>query len=328
MERKTAFVTYSWDSTEHQQWVLNLTNDLRKNGVDATMDLFQTQSGTVNLNQMMITNIRDRDYVIIVLTEGYAERSDNFKGGVGFETLLSLPILLENPDKIILVMKHKVNFNDAFPFHLKGYYAINFSNELNYAKSLKELIHKIFGAPLYEMEPLGEVPDLKPLGSKSPISNSTPTIDFSDIEIPNLKRITDRDKEVFIVDSYNHINRVFEELFNSIKLTNPNFEYTNERITNTQNHFTLYIDGNRVTGVKMWISDSWGQKSINLSYGSIGWGFENDNSYNESIVSEVGQDKTLNLKMTMNVYGNNRDASTPDEIVKEIWKNNLSHHIR
>lgn len=326
MEHKTAFVTYSWDSEEHQQWILKLTNDLRKNGVDATFDLFLTQTGTVNLNQMMITNVRDRDFVIIVLTEGYAERSDEFKGGVGFETLLTLPTLLENPDKIIFLMKHKGNFNDAFPFHLKGYYAINFSNDSNYEESLKELIHKIYGTPLYEMEPLGEVPELKPIRREPP--TTTPlTIDFSDIEVPNLKRITDKDKETFIENSYVEINRVFDEFFNKIKLTNPNFEYSNDKLSNTKSNFSIYVDGKRVTGVKMWISNRWGQKSINLSYGSSGLGFENDNSYNESIVSEIGQDKTLKLKMTMNVFGNNRDTSTPTEIVKEVWKNNLSHYI-
>jgi hypothetical protein len=327
MERKTAFVTYSWDSKEHQQWVLNLTNDLRKNGVDATFDLFLTQAGTVNLNQMMITNIRDRDYIIIVLTEGYAERADNFKGGVGFETLLSLPILIENPNKVIFVMKHNGNFNDAFPFHLKGYYAINFSNEHQYEKSLKELLHKIYDTPLYEMEPLGNVPNLMPIGSEVSTSTTSPTIDFSDIAMPNLKRITDKDKEIHIVDSFKEINRVFVELFNTIKLTNPNFEFTNETISNTKNIFTLYVDGNMVTGIKIWVNNSWGQKSINLSYGGSSWSFENDNSYNESIVSEAAQNNTLKLKMLMNVFGN-KDASTPAEIVKEIWKNNLSHHIR
>lgn len=324
MEYKTAFVTYSWDSEEHQQWVLKLTNDLRKNGVDATFDLFQTQAGTVNLNQMMITNIRDRDYVIIVLTEGYAERSNDFKGGVGFETLLAIPILLENPDKLIFVMKHKGNFTDVFPFHLKGFYAINFSDEQSYEKSLKELMHKIYGAPLYEMEPLGEVPELKPVGIAAP---NSPSIDFSDISIPNLKRITDKDKEIFILNSYKEINSGFAELFNSIKLKNPNFDYSFEKISNNKHIFTLFVDGNSVTGLKVWVNDSWGQKTINLSYGSRGWSFENDNSYNESIIPEVGQDKKLILKMTMSGFGNS-DASTPVEIVKEIWKNTLSHHIR
>jgi hypothetical protein len=324
MERRTAFVTYSWDSEEHQQWVLNLTNDLRKNGVDATIDLFLTQTGTVNLNQMMITNIRDRDFVIIVLTKGYAERSDNFKGGVGFETILSLPILIENPNKIIFVIKYDGEFKDAFPFHLNGYYAINFSKEIHYDKSFKELIHKIYNKPLYEMEPLGNVPELSPIRGASP---PPPKIDISDIEIPNLNTITDKDKDAFIVNSYKKINQVFNELFNSIKLKNPNFDYNSEVLSNTKNTITLYINGKSVTGVKMWINNNWGQKSINLSYGNNGWGYDNDNSYNESINCRIGEDNTLELRMTMNAIGN-REASTPTEIVKQVWKNNLSHHFR
>ena len=67
---------------------MDLANALRKNGVEANIDRFLTQTSTVNLNTMMITNMKKNDFVIVVLTETFAEKADDFKGGVGFETIL------------------------------------------------------------------------------------------------------------------------------------------------------------------------------------------------------------------------------------------------
>jgi hypothetical protein len=149
MEHKSAFISYGWDSEEHKQLVMDFANLLRRNGVNATIDRFITQSNTTNLNAMMIKNMRNNDFIIVVLTEKFAEKADNFQGGVGFETLLSLPILQENPDKLIFVLRHKSNFRNAFPFHLQGYYAINFSDDRNFDESFEELLHRIQDVPLY-----------------------------------------------------------------------------------------------------------------------------------------------------------------------------------
>ncbi|MCG1012151.1 TIR domain-containing protein [Tepidanaerobacter sp. GT38] len=56
-EYPTVFISYSWDSEEHENWVAFLAAKLRENGVDATIDKFETQSKTVNLNRMMIEKI-------------------------------------------------------------------------------------------------------------------------------------------------------------------------------------------------------------------------------------------------------------------------------
>lgn len=92
----TVFVSYSWDDINHQQWVMGLTNELRKQGIDATMDIFETQLQTINLNAMMVSKIKDSDYIVVVLTENYAQKADEMKEGVGFETLLTMPYLREN----------------------------------------------------------------------------------------------------------------------------------------------------------------------------------------------------------------------------------------
>ncbi|MCM3412698.1 toll/interleukin-1 receptor domain-containing protein [Metabacillus litoralis] len=325
MEQKTAFISYSWDSEEHKQWVMDLANLLRRNRVDATIDRFITQSNTTNLNTMMVSNIKNNDFLIVVLTKKFAEKSDNLQGGVGFETMLSLPVLLENPDKLIFILRHKGSFKDAFPFHLKGYYAIDFSDVNNFNDSFQELLHRIYGVPLYEMEPLGTAPQLKPRSNKNPVSSI-----FSDIEIPNLRRITDMDKQEFLKKSYNEMIQIFEELFSAIKTANDNFDYSVEALSPTKSFFQLFIDRNARTGFKIWINKGFGSSghnSINLSYDTRQWDLASDNSYNESISCEVNENKELKLKMLMNMFGS-KNTDTPEKIVKEIWKNSLSHHIR
>ncbi len=120
-DNPTVFVSYSWDSKNHQQWVLNLTNKLRRKGVDATMDVFETQSKTVNLNHMMVSKIKNSDYIVIILTENYAQKADESHGGVGFETILTMPYLRENLSKLILVMRHQGDYTKVFPFHYRIY---------------------------------------------------------------------------------------------------------------------------------------------------------------------------------------------------------------
>ncbi|MGG0747276.1 toll/interleukin-1 receptor domain-containing protein [Priestia megaterium] len=159
---KNVFISYSWDSEQHRQWVLDLANQLRESHVNAMIDIFFTQISTVNLNTMMISNMRDSDRIIVVLTEDYALKAENLKGGVGFETILTVSEMQENIDKYIFIVRHKGDLNKAIPFHLKGYYFIDFSNDNNFEANFKQLLHKIYEVPQIEMARLGTRPNLIP----------------------------------------------------------------------------------------------------------------------------------------------------------------------
>lgn len=152
------FISYSWDSEEHKKWVQNFTNDLRDNGLMATMDLFEFQKGTQNMNKMMIENIRDTDFIILVLTKKYSEKANSFVGGVGFETILSIPLFKKNPNKFILIVREEAGYSDALPFHLDDYYAINFTKSEDYTTKFDELIHRLYKVNYWDEHPIGEVP--------------------------------------------------------------------------------------------------------------------------------------------------------------------------
>ena len=56
---------------------------------------------------MMIENISKSEYTIVVLTDRYADKSNEFEGGVGYETSLLINSMVENIGKIIPILRNK-----------------------------------------------------------------------------------------------------------------------------------------------------------------------------------------------------------------------------
>lgn len=333
MENKKVFISYSWDSKSHQQWVLNLVNQLRKNGIDADADIFETQMHSVNLPQMMVNRVRDSDFVIIVLSENYAHKANQSSGGVGFESRLILPLLMENPNKLIYIMRHEGDFEKVFPFHLKGQHAIDFSNDSEYEEKFNDLIYRIYGEPRYYKEPLGKPPVFTPRVPQRFVARDAEKIqkkdmmdvDFSDLNLPNLKRITDQEIDRFLKASYKELISLFNKLFTQINSMNQEFDFDQDEIDNYKTVFYLYINGKKVNGIKVWYGSIFGNNTINLSYGSnINM---SDNSMNETITHDIDNNNKLGLKMMINMFGE-KGVMTSEEVVKEVWRNHLSHSIK
>lgn len=70
------FISYSHDSSEHKDRVLQLSNRLRSEGVDCNIDQYET-SPSQGWSRWMIDQIDEADYVLIICTKNYERR---FKG--------------------------------------------------------------------------------------------------------------------------------------------------------------------------------------------------------------------------------------------------------
>jgi nucleotide-binding universal stress UspA family protein len=70
-----AFVSYSWETDEHRDWVRELAARLRGDGVDVTLDRWELQPGD-QLPTFMERAVRENDYVLIVCTPHYKRRSN------------------------------------------------------------------------------------------------------------------------------------------------------------------------------------------------------------------------------------------------------------
>lgn len=324
-EHPTAFVSYSWDSKKHQKWVKDLVNDLRKNyGIDATMDVFETQNRTVNLNEMMIFKFKESDYVILILTKNYAQKADNFEGGVGFETLLTIPEIKDNPDKVILAVKHSGDFSEAIPYYLRDFYVINFSDDKKYEEKLYELSCRIFDFNFQEKASLGEIPDLDKLKSKKLLNKNTSLDILDKINYDKKSNITDLDKEEFMKESYNALVDSLIIILNNIQDKDSKFYYKIQKVTEEKVIFKFYRDGKFTKGIKIWLGSlgSSSNPNINLS-NSIDP--TNDNSMNEIIRCEVNDNK-LTWKMDMNFLGNKKPENLND-LTLEIWENHIKPYI-
>jgi len=313
-EHPSVFISYSWDSEEHENWVTVLAAKLRENGVDATIDKFETQSKTVNLNRMMVEKIKNSDNILLILTENYAKKADTFQGGVGYETNLLIRYIKDNPDKIILIMRHKGDYRKAVPFYLEGFHFIDFSHDDQFDIRFNELLHRIYQVDVIDVPKVGAKPKLE---SKKIIYDRAVN-EITNI-IPNFKEITDLDKNKFMKQSYSKILSLLSDFAEQTKHKNNNFDYDKDIVHNQKTIMRFYINGMEKYAVKIWLGNLLGgaSQSIYLSYGRFS--IDSDNSFNDVIECEVTKTKDLKLKMTMNfMTGNN--ASDAYGIAVKIWK--------
>ena len=64
-----AFISYSWDNDSHKDWVLNLANELMKNGVDVFLDQYDLSLGMEMTHFMEKAVTADR--ILAILTPNY-----------------------------------------------------------------------------------------------------------------------------------------------------------------------------------------------------------------------------------------------------------------
>jgi hypothetical protein len=102
----TVFLSYSWDSELHKTWVRELAARLSADGVKPILDQWELEPGS-DLPLFMEQSIQDSDFVLIVCTPRYKERSDKRRGGVGFEEsiLTSQALFGIAPDKFVPILR-------------------------------------------------------------------------------------------------------------------------------------------------------------------------------------------------------------------------------
>jgi internalin A len=155
------FVTYCWTDEEavldeaHQNKVGKFVNQLREKwAIDATFDL---QKSETNFNKMMYQNLHGNDKVIIVLSEGYAIKADDFKGGVGTEYERVVNDIQQHPSKYIFVSFEDRSYK-KYPFGFQGNDTIVIDEELvgpNLPKEQNRLLSKLKDEPIVDIPALG-----------------------------------------------------------------------------------------------------------------------------------------------------------------------------
>jgi len=173
------FLSYSHEEPEHDEWVVSLAKLLRGNGVDAYLDKWDLTSGQ-DTTYFMESQIRDSDFVVLICTPLYAEKSIIPRGGVGYEKNIISAEMLQASDlrpKFLPILR-KGDFDNALPTYLGSKYAIDFRKTANENTALDELLRAIYKQPHPDKPALGRNPFDKDTGTAviSPPSKTEPSI--------------------------------------------------------------------------------------------------------------------------------------------------------
>lgn len=145
MSRKI-FISYSWDSEEHQQWVRKLADSLEEIfEIDVKWDGYDLDS-LIDKNLFMESGIYDSDLVLVVTTQKYKKKADERQGGVGIETFLATAnhwdeILNNKRTKFVEIRRER----NSTPRYLNGHFYLDFVNDDDFGQNFQKLLTLIRG---------------------------------------------------------------------------------------------------------------------------------------------------------------------------------------
>src|SRR6266404_5552879 len=152
------FISYSWDSNEHRDWVRQLGCDLVDNGVDVLLDQWDVVPGD-DLAAYMETSIRESDCVLLICTLAFARKANEGHGGVGYEKTIVTGELFQSTSAGKFVPILRAGEPSELPSYLRSRRFLDFRIDESYGVALEELLRHIHRTPLYERPKIGKVPN-------------------------------------------------------------------------------------------------------------------------------------------------------------------------
>lgn len=151
------FISYSWDSNEHKQWVKKLATDLQHHGVDVILDQWDARLGN-DLAFFMEQGLTESQLVVCICSDQYVEKANQQKGGVGYEKRIMSADLISESNKDFIIPIIRNNYNKTLPTFLKGLKYADFSDDARYVTVYGELLARIYNEDLKLKPTLGSNP--------------------------------------------------------------------------------------------------------------------------------------------------------------------------
>ena len=148
-------ISYAWetDDDNFMDWILQLAEDLRLNGIDAQLDRYQPHG--IDLVRFMLEGVRTSDKVLCILTPKYKEKAESGKGGASYEGGIISHEIYDNQDTIKFIpILRKGSFETATPDFIKGRKGFMCVTDEQYNKELSNIIKAIKGEPVVEVPPI------------------------------------------------------------------------------------------------------------------------------------------------------------------------------
>ncbi|MGZ4055093.1 MAG: toll/interleukin-1 receptor domain-containing protein [Bacteroidia bacterium] len=143
------FISYSWDSKEHQKWVLSLADKINAAGANTIVDRTHLKYGG-HIKTFMLKSILETDIVLIILTPNYKLKADMLQGGAGYEYNIindELFNIIKKNEKYIPLLRDG-DLTSSVTTFLKGFNCADLRDGTDYEYNLKQLITQILQTPL------------------------------------------------------------------------------------------------------------------------------------------------------------------------------------
>lgn len=162
MQGPKVFISYSWSTPDHENWVLELATKLRHSGVDAVLDKWDLKEGH-DAYAFMEKMVSDDSIskVIIISDKTYAEKSDLREGGAGTEAqIISAEIYTQqDQDKFVVAVTEIDETGEPYvPTYYKGRIFINFTSKSEFDSSFEQLVRWVLGRPIHKKPEIGRLP--------------------------------------------------------------------------------------------------------------------------------------------------------------------------
>jgi len=161
-ESPKLFISYSWSSPEHMQWVVDFASQLREDGVDVILDkwdLKEGQDANAFMEQMVSdTNIKK---VAIICDREYVEKADKRSGGVGTETQIINPEIYKKSDQtkfVAIIAEKDPEGKPYLPVYYKSRIYIDLSDDDLYSENYEQVLRWVYGTPSHIKPELGKKP--------------------------------------------------------------------------------------------------------------------------------------------------------------------------
>lgn len=156
------FISYSWSTPDHEQWVIDLAEELVSNGVDVVLDKWELREGhdSIKFMEQMVTD-SSITKVILVCDRTYVEKADSRAAGVGTETqIISSEVYAKaSQSKFVAVIAERDSEGKPYlPTYYKSRIYCDLSESDRYAENFEKLLRWVFDKPLHVRPELGKPP--------------------------------------------------------------------------------------------------------------------------------------------------------------------------
>lgn len=153
------FISYSWDNEPHKEWVLNLANQLRKDGVEVLFDRYELSAGK-SINKFIDRAISESDKILIIFTPNYRLKADNRNGGVGYEYSIMNTELYSNSsdnNKVIPILRVGTK-DESIPTYMQQYIHLDMRNDKDFEIYYSQLLREVYNEKGIQKPELGSKP--------------------------------------------------------------------------------------------------------------------------------------------------------------------------